>query len=675
MVFTFRDKTAMSAVLQKTDRILSDVPVMVDFFDDGYGDPQQSDDPPSYVIGNLISVSTKVVEEYQKNSRSNVEFMSSILGLNYHELSHILFTPQKFTKISEWVSGGGLFAQYNALEDQRIENMFCAEYSSAHRYFTFTVLTHIIDDKNPGYSFPLVYGRKYLPKRVRSSVEDDFSGPDHLRDRFKSVIDRYINIPYPDSDHQYAYDLVVEYAELLWEWRSSESLSEDIGKSECATRKTELNPTYDDRKREVEEENNIAERSRQAQQKRAESESEDESEDGESQEEGDGDDSEQFSGSSGSESEGEESEENTSDGSGSGDSEEEGESSDNDSQGQGSGEESDASDPVDDESDTGTEEGGSSDSETGASGVGDTPGERTQEQKKEDAQKTLNEETEKILDDPQLNREVKNTSQSYQKHRKELGSSTQEGGDDMVPVTRTMRIERNHARKEIGRILDQVAPGWKYGSHSGVINVPRYLQSEHGDEDIWDAWDEGREEDIGCEVFISLDCSASMRGERIQSASAALWVMKSAFDELGVDTLVTTFGDPNNERVLYGRGERVNPNEHVVPNPYFGCTLPHASLEIARDIMKDSKKKSKLFISITDGSWSSTMKVYQGQSWQDTIREMSGVTKMLISVEMQPDTVTTQEFDHVYYADSSNLVSLGASVRDVVMSTMRGKVR
>ena len=56
--------------------------------------------------------------------------VANLRGLNFHELSHILYTPRQGSEIVTWVKENDLFKAFNALEDQRIETLFTSRFPS-----------------------------------------------------------------------------------------------------------------------------------------------------------------------------------------------------------------------------------------------------------------------------------------------------------------------------------------------------------------------------------------------------------------------------------------------------------------------------------------------------------------------------------------------------------------
>lgn len=172
---------AAAVVLQRTNRILS-------------GDPNlrtttANDGPaPGWSTDTEITLRTSDFAQSQDTAR--------LLGLNYHELSHVLFTPREKSNAGTLLRNleskdpfAGIWRAFNAAEDQRIESLFSALYSPAVPFFTRAVADLILT--NPA-SIPTAYallaGRRYLPAALRAELRDAYVGN---ADEVDSIMDAY----------------------------------------------------------------------------------------------------------------------------------------------------------------------------------------------------------------------------------------------------------------------------------------------------------------------------------------------------------------------------------------------------------------------------------------------------------------------------------------------------
>lgn len=147
---------------------------------------------------------------------STPEKVTSIKGLSLHEISHIMLTPRTGTVLATNIRKEDLWQAFNALEDQRIEMFMTAKYSNVADWLTATVAQHLLDTpKQIPVSFPLLYGRKYLPVEVRRLVRDNYEQPQHI-DEMSKLIDKYITLNLADSkNYDEAFKIIKRYHELV----------------------------------------------------------------------------------------------------------------------------------------------------------------------------------------------------------------------------------------------------------------------------------------------------------------------------------------------------------------------------------------------------------------------------------------------------------------------------
>ena len=71
----------------------------------------------------------------------------SLNGLDFHELSHLKFTPRNAHALPTWVKENDLWQAYNALEDMRIENLMVAQLPSVSNWLVATICDYLLDDE------------------------------------------------------------------------------------------------------------------------------------------------------------------------------------------------------------------------------------------------------------------------------------------------------------------------------------------------------------------------------------------------------------------------------------------------------------------------------------------------------------------------------------------------
>lgn len=180
-------------------------------------------------LGNDIFINVNRVDKPQ-----SPDGIATILGLNYHELAHVMLTPPNRQMIKDaYMPHGrtGALAKrtlhkmwdkaYGVLEDHRIETLLGAKYPSMQKYFAYAVLSQIVERTTPeelNLRHLLTHGRHHLPKKVRVTFKDFFEkeyGSQAAAD-FERVIDEYRFIPFATTvDNTRGARLVQEFAGLL----------------------------------------------------------------------------------------------------------------------------------------------------------------------------------------------------------------------------------------------------------------------------------------------------------------------------------------------------------------------------------------------------------------------------------------------------------------------------
>ena len=98
-----------------------------------------------------------------------------ITGVNYHELSHIIWTPRGGSDFMIKVLSNNLGKAMNMLEDMRIESFMSVRFPSTKPYLLNSFLTYVLDgSKEVGNSFPLSRGRKFIPIELRQHIATKF---------------------------------------------------------------------------------------------------------------------------------------------------------------------------------------------------------------------------------------------------------------------------------------------------------------------------------------------------------------------------------------------------------------------------------------------------------------------------------------------------------------------
>jgi len=174
---------ALCRVYEQADRVLSGDPVIINVVEDGPA--------PAWSDGQSITFNASEIEEM------DLETLTQVNGLNYHELAHHLYTPRRGTTYIKWVLENDLMEAANMLEDQRIETLLVARYPSIAPYLTATVARWLSSTPDEAIgNYMLVRGRRYLPIEIRQAFRDMFKYPD-LVPVIADIVDQYRVLAFP----------------------------------------------------------------------------------------------------------------------------------------------------------------------------------------------------------------------------------------------------------------------------------------------------------------------------------------------------------------------------------------------------------------------------------------------------------------------------------------------
>ena len=187
---------ALCRVYEQADRVLTGDPVIVNVVSDGPA--------PAWSDGAAIYINAEQIDEI------DLETLTQVNGLNYHELAHHLYTPRRGTELMKWVMDNQYLEATNMLEDQRIETLLVARYPSIAPYLTATVARWLgsTPDEAAG-NYILVRGRRYLPLEIRQAFRDMFAAPE-LIPAAADIIDQYRVLAFP-RDYAKAKELIKRF--------------------------------------------------------------------------------------------------------------------------------------------------------------------------------------------------------------------------------------------------------------------------------------------------------------------------------------------------------------------------------------------------------------------------------------------------------------------------------
>jgi hypothetical protein len=184
---------ALCRVYEQADRVLSGDPVIINVVEDGPA--------PAWSDGASITFNASEIEEI------DLETLTQINGLNYHELAHHLYTPRRGTTFMKWVIDNNYMEAANMLEDQRIETLLVARYPSVAPYLTATCARWLSSTPDEAIgNYMLVRGRRYLPIEIRQAFRDMFAKPE-LIPVIADIVDQYRLLAFP-RDYAKAQELI-----------------------------------------------------------------------------------------------------------------------------------------------------------------------------------------------------------------------------------------------------------------------------------------------------------------------------------------------------------------------------------------------------------------------------------------------------------------------------------
>jgi hypothetical protein len=171
---------------------------------------------PAWSDGNTVSIN---LDHLCMDDFTTPDGMVGVIGLDYHELAHLLYTPyDNYGFVMDVRRTSSRFNTWNLLEDQRIERLICGRWKAVRPYLAATIMRHIIagSDKDATQMerlYPLLVGRAHVPANVRALARDRFIDQGVV-DEIAGVVADYQTVVHP-SDDKKASDLVTEMERLL----------------------------------------------------------------------------------------------------------------------------------------------------------------------------------------------------------------------------------------------------------------------------------------------------------------------------------------------------------------------------------------------------------------------------------------------------------------------------
>lgn len=553
---------------QGADRILTGESLHVKITEDEAGPAVAwTDGTTIWINGALITA-----VDYQSIERMN--------GINFHELSHVLYTPRRGTSLVQWILDNAYHSAFNILEDQRIETLLTTRYPSSVPWLTTAIARWVLagDSADTGYLF--VRGRKFLSGRLRGALRATFVRQDLLAE-VDQIVDEYRLLAFP-GDYEDSKPLIERFAAILREVTPTGQGTGGNGEIACPhshdTRPIQVltsgrpkGPTEQkvtrDQVRSAEPEEKPEEKPEPTPEEKPET---DESDSEKSEDKGD-----------------------------------EPDFGDDDLDDEFDIDEEFGFGDLDDEGDKGDDEGSSPIKGTGQGQSGDKPGEPSDSPSNAAGNEAGS--LENILTDiaKEVLAEVLDNDEVREDIRRMQRQLRGNGGSDILDKStweaQPPLAEFGQQFGKLFRILDRLRqsadPGWQDRQTNGRINAERWNR-EADITSAFDLWDEGVHDVTSMEVVLMVDESGSM-SSCINQAVSAMWVIKRALDKVDASTTVITFDDQS--RTLYHRTEKATTD--VRYSFHGGGTNPVDGFAQAARIFQRTEKVQKVLICFTDGEW------------------------------------------------------------------------
>lgn len=576
----------------------------------------------------------------------------ALLGLNYHELCHILYTPEAMTTFRVNVRNNGISFQraWNIMEDQRIEMIFWSRYLPTEPYFTYMVLHWVLNlagDKPTtaaiGSMYPFVAQRKYLPMQFRSTLRKAFiesldeavatgkiTLPSGYADGFAiaewmdSILKSFFGIVdwSEQSQIRKAMRLIADFDSILQlakdatgrEPEEFDPHEQQSGGKSKSTEKTKEDAKEASKMVEEVDEEEAEEEDDKGGYTPKDTDDEADDEEDDTDADGDGEASDE---------EGDEDESDDDElGSGSNDADDDDEyddevddasddDSDADADSEADGDDADADgadgDSDSDEGDTdGDGNGESQESDSTGDGAGHGQHEYESDFDPTDFTKDVQEMMDDLLDDEQVQDDLRATDDSIRdamdKAEHQVALPQRPSSMNAVDSSHVGTTER--MIHEIKNLRTGMEEHWVHEERSGRLNVRQAMKRQVviGPPDVFDDWEPSTEAAGGVEIVVCLDVSGSMAHSALDGpAQVSAWQIKRMFDAIEMPCTILTFGSRQN--VLYEAHERADLRKFKRTGSGDSSTMPSPCIREAAAIFDLSKQPNKVLFMVTDGTW------------------------------------------------------------------------
>lgn len=521
---------ALCRVYEQADRVLTGDPLIVNVMPGGPA--------PAWSDGAAIYINQEEIDEM------DLETLTQVTGLNYHELAHHFYTPRRGTELIKWVLSNNYMEATNILEDQRIETLLCARYPAVAPYLTATVARWLgqTPEEIAG-AYVLVRGRRYLPVEIREIYRDEFAFPE-LIPAIIDIVDQYRLLAFP-RDYKKAQKLIERFNDEILKPIRGEFPNMSGGPNGCGSRDPMVKGRPEPGKmqeRDAGRAGNMGDEESTYVPKPKPSQS---------------------------------NTNNTPDKS-------------ETPPAPASAADALAMRELNKEAKANTP-------------LDLNPGEGHHESKggvPDKVNDALNNAIEDVYANKAVQQDIKAKQRVIVGGDGKYEESTKLGKFDLTDVPHDTIMMYRAFAKQLERLRDECEPGWNKGVPSGKLNVQRVINGCEIDE-AFDRWEEGND-GADVEAVILVDRSGSMSGSNDRDASLACWTIKRALE--AIDAPVTVYAFDDQTEIAYKRNERAHKTRYkfIFGN---GGTNPYGSLVAAEQLLMSSRKKNKMLFIITDGAF------------------------------------------------------------------------
>ena len=644
---------AWRSVFEKTNRIISERPVTVQITSEA---PHGMDDVPAWTDGEAITFNGPQVLR-TLHGKDPVSQVLAMKGLNYHELSHVLYTPRQGDELPRLVmkkvtdTGDPTYwYTFNMLEDQRIETWFTSVFGASRRYFEATVVNWIVREGTVEAA-PLVYGRKYLSSRIRVGAGNVFvqKHGQVLYDAMKVVIDQYLQITFPGQSAK-AYTLVIQMRDLLKQMQQKAPLpSLPIPDNGChqpgVSCPSKSDPTAMRAGRIIQRnQRDAAEAAKDTMDQAAQDDAAAEA---------------AAEAAAASKPPQDMPVPDAQDGAAS-----PGDGADDDTPAPGAGQ---GDKPAD--APATAAEAAPDQTDTPDAGDGQGAGDQSAPAEVPTSIRELLDAAHDALDEIQADanvlRDVDQTLDAV-KATTQNGQIDPQGPNVRTPVLQVPSEGMKVASRKIVHILQRIRadlePTRLRNQQNGRINVRKYMSRRPGEVAIFDQYSEGSEDDASVEAVVLIDFSGSMRS-RMGDACGAAWALKRAFDKLGIRSTMMLYN--NDHFVMYGPNEKAKQGVPMASSS--GGTDPGSAYDQAMRIFSKSGASNKILCNVTDGQWQNSEEMYARQ-----MRTLHGMNVSTMILGLDRAVEHYGKHSHKIGHDIKTVGELPKAVSKWVADVMRG---